>query len=148
MAKLLSKNVLNERLYTELKDGVQRNTDAIKRLNEGLDIIEKNNAQSLRQLEKVVLAEIQQRKQSNRDFEETIQSQHEKCTYAIQSFQETIGGFATRLENQNDIVRINLHFFILNFLFFGFYWLIERIRSETRQNQKKLRTSTESLEKH
>lgn len=51
-------------------------------------------------------AEIKLRKQTDKDFDERLQNYNEKFTYAMQSFQSTIGSLGARLNEQKELVSI------------------------------------------
>ena len=84
--------------------------ESIKKLNEGLNLIELQSDERGRKFEQVVSAEIKSRKQKEKDMNERLESYNQKFTYAIQSFQSTVGNLSNRLNDHKDTVNRSILF--------------------------------------
>lgn len=67
-------------------------------------MIEQQNDETRRQLEKVMSAEIKLRKQTDANFDERLQNYDEKYTYAMSSFQAALGSMGNKLIEQKETV--------------------------------------------
>lgn len=102
------------------KENFQKTSESIRKLNDGLNLVEQQNDETRRQLEKVMSAEIKLRKQRDKDFEDRLQSYNDKFMYSISSFQATIGSLGQRLNEQKDTVSDYLR---LDVFFYCLYWI-------------------------
>lgn len=55
------------------------------------------------------------RKTNEKDFNEKLENYNEKFTYAIQSFQATIGNISNKVNEQKDLVNITFLFTLKKF---------------------------------
>ena len=69
-------------------------------------MIEQQNDETRRQLEKVMSAEIKLRKQTDANFDERLKNYDEKFTYAMSSFQAALGSLSNKLIEQKETVSI------------------------------------------
>ena len=91
-------------------------------MNEGLNLIEQQNDETRRQLEKVMSAEIKLRKQTDANFDERLQNYDEKFTYAMSSFQAALGSLGNKLVDQKETVcKLASFSFFLKRLYMLFY---------------------------
>jgi len=112
--------------------------ESIRKLNDGLNLIEKQTDEAKRNLEKVVSAEIKLRKQSDQEFDDRLQSYNEKFTYAMSSFQSVLGNFNAKLVEQKELVNLMNEFKIKYLICFYFSSLFrEGIMMIWRRNAKK-----------
>jgi hypothetical protein len=91
------------------KDYGTRNYDSIRKLSEGLNLIEQQYDERFKKLEQVISAEIKLRKNNEKDMTEKLENYNEKFTFAMQSFQSTLGSLGTRLSEQREMVNISSH---------------------------------------
>lgn len=86
----------------DIKDSHVKTMDSVKILNDGLNLIEKQNEERMKKFEKVISAEIKLRKTTEQGFNEKIDNHNEKFTYAIQSFQSTVGNLSNTISEQKE----------------------------------------------
>ncbi len=86
------------------KDYGTRNYDSIRKLSEGLNLIEQQYDEKFKKLEQVISAEIKLRKNNEKNMNEKLENYNEKFTFAMQSFQSTLGSLGTRLSEQREMV--------------------------------------------
>lgn len=89
------------------KDFGSKNYESIRKLNEGIGLIERQNGEKFKQLEQVISAEIKLRKTNEKDLNEKLENYNEKFTFAIQSFQSNLGNLGNRMSEQREMVNIN-----------------------------------------
>ncbi len=68
-------------------------------------MIEQQNDETRRHLEKVMSAEIKLRKQTDANFDDRLQNYDEKFTYAMSSFQAALGSLGNKVVEQKETVR-------------------------------------------
>lgn len=101
-----------------------KHTESVKKLSEGLNLIELQNDERGRKFEQVIQAEIKSRKHNEKDFGERLENHNQKFTYAMQSFQSTLGNLSQRISDQKETVDDQLY--ILIFLgHFTFYIILK-----------------------
>lgn len=97
---LIEEEIQNYR--DEMRDTSIKSGDSIRKLNEGLNLIEQQNDETRRHLEKVMSAEIKLRKQTDANFDERLQNYDEKFTYAMSSFQAALGSLGNKVVEQKE----------------------------------------------
>ncbi|CAF0933988.1 unnamed protein product [Brachionus calyciflorus] len=134
--RILEDEILNYR--NETKTFSSKTTDSIKKLNEGLTLIELHNEESKRRFEKVINAEISSRKLAEKDIQDKLEGYNDKLTSSNKTLQTTINNLTSRLNEIKDQYVTRKDFESLEKKHV-------ELQSESVQNNLKISTLKESL---
>ncbi|CAF0729266.1 unnamed protein product [Rotaria sordida] len=110
------KSIMNEeqgRIYNEIRETTRKSAESLRKLNDGITLIEQQTDENRRKIEKVLDAEIKSRKQQYKELADTITKADEKSNYQIGTIQSSISNINTRLaelrdlSNKPEIININ-----------------------------------------
>ncbi|CAF2338175.1 unnamed protein product [Rotaria sp. Silwood2] len=110
------KNVMNEeqgRIYNEIRETTRKSAESLRKLNDGITLIEQQTDENRRKIEKVLDAEIKSRKQQYKEMADMLTKTEEKSSYQIGTIQSSISNINTRLaelrdlSNKPEIININ-----------------------------------------
>ncbi|CAF4926093.1 unnamed protein product [Rotaria sp. Silwood1] len=110
------KNVVNEeqgRIYNEIRETTRKSAESLRKLNDGITLIEQQTDENRRKIEKVLDAEIKSRKQQYKELADMLTKTDEKSSYQIGTIQASISNINTRLaelrdlSNKPEIININ-----------------------------------------
>ncbi|XP_048759107.2 serine/arginine repetitive matrix protein 2-like isoform X4 [Ostrea edulis] len=93
---------LNLDVKEQFKNEKVKTKDTISKLDESISIVEKQSAENRKQFEKVMGAEISQRKMHEASTVEKLASVNEKLQIATSSLQQSIGGITQAMSSQNE----------------------------------------------
>ncbi|CAF0727798.1 unnamed protein product [Rotaria sordida] len=95
------------------KETTRKSAESLRKLNDGITLIEQQTDENRRKIEKVLDAEIKSRKQQYKELADTITKADEKSNYQIGTIQSSISNINTRLaelrdlSNKPEIININ-----------------------------------------
>ncbi|CAF3886189.1 unnamed protein product [Rotaria magnacalcarata] len=110
------KSVMNEengRIYNEIRETTKKSAESLRKLNDGITLIEQQTDENRRKIEKVLDAEIKSRKQQYKELADIITKTDEKSNYQIATIQASIATINTRiadlrdLSNKPEIINLN-----------------------------------------
>ncbi|CAF3490469.1 unnamed protein product [Rotaria socialis] len=110
------KSVMNEengRIYNEIRETTKKSSESLRKLNDGITLIEQQTDENRRKIEKVLDAEIKSRKQQYKELADIITKTDEKSNYQIATIQASIATINTRiadlrdLSNKPEIINLN-----------------------------------------
>eukprot|EP00105_Crassostrea_gigas_P029438 XP_011451394.1 PREDICTED: serine/arginine repetitive matrix protein 2 isoform X2 [Crassostrea gigas] len=93
---------LNLDIKEQLKNEKVKTKETVAKLDESISIVEKQSAENKKQFEKVMGAEISQRKMHEASTIEKLASVNEKLQIATSSLQQSIGGITQVMNSQNE----------------------------------------------
>ncbi|XP_071132448.1 coiled-coil domain-containing protein 154-like isoform X6 [Mytilus edulis] len=96
---------LNIDLKESLKAEKLKSKETITKLDESISIIEKQTLENKRQFEKLMSAEITQRKTNTKNISESLSQMNEKLQIATSTLQQAIGGVTQSFHTMNEKMR-------------------------------------------
>ncbi|UJR33422.1 hypothetical protein I4U23_020867 [Adineta vaga] len=112
----LLKNTTHEeqsKVYHEIRETTRKNAESLRKLNDGITLIEQQTDENRRKIEKVLDAEIKSRKQQYKELADMVTKSEEKSAHQLGTIQSSINNINARvadlrdLSNKPEIISIN-----------------------------------------
>ncbi|CAF0728722.1 unnamed protein product [Adineta ricciae] len=91
------------KIYNEMRDTTRKNAESLRKLNDGITLIEQQTDESRRKIEKVLDAEIKSRKHQYKELADNITKSEEKSAHQLTAIQSSINNINTRMADLRDL---------------------------------------------
>ncbi|CAF1313628.1 unnamed protein product [Adineta steineri] len=91
------------KIYNEIRETTKKNNESLRKLNDGITLIEQQTDENRRKIEKVLDAEIKSRKQQSKEMTEMITKTEEKANYQFGTIHSSINNINTRITDLRDL---------------------------------------------